>query len=396
LSWSLRPGEDDSSAGQYGLSVAGVGDVNGDGFADVAVGAPFALARELAADGSVMMTIQGGRVYVHHGTSAGPPTLASWIARMPRPGAQFGRSVAGGDLNGDGYDDLIAGSPWWGTSLNRREGRAVAYLGSAGGLSDPGRPDWETGHTAPIGTRVGHVVASSDANADGYADIIVGVPQHFGGGFSIYFGNGSLGVTARPVTVRPDDERLVQPRACPASDGRVRLRVHGRTPAGRGRVRGQFEVKPATAPFDGTGLLDTAWADAGVAGISLEVVLHMPPGDYQWRVRLQYEPRRAAFGPFSRWIYHATGEPLQPASKWWRTGAGVGEEDVCIGGRIRAPRFPACCRPTLAASSFAKWNLMPLSNFRRGCAPKPRGHLWGPIAPRRGREARRARQWTTP
>ncbi len=83
----------------------GAGDVNGDGFADVLVGAQFAGAASQ------------GRVYVFHGPLAGSIPAAGADAIFDAPGFDpsldvLGRGVgAAGDLDGDGLDDLLLGAP---------------------------------------------------------------------------------------------------------------------------------------------------------------------------------------------------------------------------------------------------------------------------------------------
>src|SRR5207253_1321479 len=105
------------------------GDVNADGFADVVVGAPYWFGAGTE-----------GRAYGYLGAAAGPAMTPSWIANPAPPGAAFGGSVAAaGDVNGDGFGDVLIGaSNWSGQFIN--EGRAYLYLGSAAGLSSV--PSW--------------------------------------------------------------------------------------------------------------------------------------------------------------------------------------------------------------------------------------------------------------
>jgi hypothetical protein len=109
----------DQAGAGVGFSVGLAGDVNGDGYADVVVGAPW------FDDGHQ----DEGRAYVYHGSASGLDAVPNWLAGGGQAGALLGRSaVTTGDVNGDGYADVIAGAPG--------EGRAVVYYGNRGaGLS---------------------------------------------------------------------------------------------------------------------------------------------------------------------------------------------------------------------------------------------------------------------
>ncbi len=84
---------------RLGASVAGAGDVDHDGFDDLVVGAP------LSDPGGVS---GAGSIYVHSGRFGG----LIWQFDGKQPYAHFGASVAGaGDVDGDGFDDLLVGAP---------------------------------------------------------------------------------------------------------------------------------------------------------------------------------------------------------------------------------------------------------------------------------------------
>ena len=110
-SWTVSGGQ---SNAVFGASVAPAGDVNNDGFADVIVTAPG----------------PRGAVYVYHGSSLGLSVTPDWSATAPD--SQFGvLAASAGDINGDGFADIIIGEPAAGAA----RGRVTAYFGSRQGLS---------------------------------------------------------------------------------------------------------------------------------------------------------------------------------------------------------------------------------------------------------------------
>src|SRR6185503_12648564 len=145
-----------------GNSVASAGDVNGDGYGDVIVGM----------ENYDNSQVNEGRALVYLGGTVGPTTTAAWSAESNEGSSHFGRSVASaGDVNGDGYGDVIVGAPDHGTPLHNA-GAAYVYLGSATGLALD--PAWMVKGDRPE-ARFGYSVASAgDVNGDGYGDIIVG------------------------------------------------------------------------------------------------------------------------------------------------------------------------------------------------------------------------------
>lgn len=106
----------DPSDGDFGLCVSGGKDVNGDGLADIVVGAPMA-----APEGP-----RRGRVYVFYG---GPDADASPDAILDGEidGGGFGMSLTGADITGDGVADLIVGAPGWPTPPATAPGHVYVY-----------------------------------------------------------------------------------------------------------------------------------------------------------------------------------------------------------------------------------------------------------------------------
>jgi hypothetical protein len=150
---------------RYGSSVGSVGDVNGDGYGDFAVGIPF-----WTEDGETV-----GKIAVYHGGDPYPSDYADWSLVGSQAGAEFGHAVGtAGDVNADGYSDLIVGAPEHVVG-STRQGRAWVYLGSRYGVQEP--YVWRQ-RGSVLTARYGYAVGTAgDVNCDGYSDIIVGAPR---------------------------------------------------------------------------------------------------------------------------------------------------------------------------------------------------------------------------
>lgn len=147
------------NAADFGGAVAAAGDVNGDGYADVIVGAA-------SPDGA-----RAGRAFVFTGSAMGLSTSVYTYLVEDKSGPSFGGAVAGaGDVNGDGYDDVIVAAPEYASST----GHAYVYEGSANGLATSASTVLWGDPTSGFATAVD---GAGDVNADGYDDVIIGAPE---------------------------------------------------------------------------------------------------------------------------------------------------------------------------------------------------------------------------
>lgn len=155
--------------GYFGEALCGIGDINGDGFDDVAIGAPGA-TRE--ANNSMW----AGEVRVFHGCIDGLESMPAVVLVGPHARSMFGATLAGrGDLNGDARTDLLVGAPSF-TGARDSSGGVFLFPGSTGGIVS--RPAWvlDGGQT---GAQTGAALALvPDVDGDGCDELLVGSPYY--------------------------------------------------------------------------------------------------------------------------------------------------------------------------------------------------------------------------
>ena len=172
----------------FGHSVESAGDVNNDGYDDLIIGAPETFT----------VDIDPGRAYVFSGKTG--DTLYAFTGEAS--GDRFGYNVASaGDVNNDGFDDFIIGA----IDNNSDRGRAYVFSGKTGDTLYvfSGEADFD-GFGSPSGS-------AGDVNNDGYSDIIIGAPGNDSGGINagrVYVFSGKTGDTLYVFTGEAQDDRF--------------------------------------------------------------------------------------------------------------------------------------------------------------------------------------------
>jgi len=154
----------------YAVNLSSAGDINGDGFQDVVVGAP-----RFDANG----IYQSGKLHLHYGGPGGLDNTIGWVATGQQYDERWAFNVnEAGDINHDGYGDLLVGSKYFDNGLDSNAGKAELFLG---GPKGPQRiPTWTFIGPDPTATVGNNLCAAGDVNGDGYRDVLVAGNEYTG------------------------------------------------------------------------------------------------------------------------------------------------------------------------------------------------------------------------
>ncbi len=183
---------------------------DGDGFDDLAIGAPG--ERVDGKDGA-------GQVHIIFGKATGLKAVGDEFWNQYKPGVpgtaqkndEFGASLSAGDMNNDGYSDLAVGVWLEDVATVGNAGAVTSLFGSDGGLTGTKAKLWRQGYdglsvaTSEEGDRFGAAVRFADLNGDGYDDLIISMPREdlnvadAGAVMVIYAGPDGLSATGAQV-----------------------------------------------------------------------------------------------------------------------------------------------------------------------------------------------------
>ncbi|MFO0561509.1 MAG: FG-GAP-like repeat-containing protein [Polyangiales bacterium] len=192
--------------GGLGGRVVGLGDANGDGYCDVAASMPTAHVDGLN---------ENGAAFVFQGSRAGLRSTASWTMHGSANGAALGDAIAGAtDVDGDRLGELVVSASAMATAAGANAGSIMLFRGRATGLSTA--PDQSIAGAQANAHFGQSACAIGNADGDGFGDIVVGSPSSnesgvmFSGRATVYAGSSTGLVIASPTVIRRRDTTTSQ------------------------------------------------------------------------------------------------------------------------------------------------------------------------------------------
>lgn len=297
----------------FGSSVASAGDVNGDGYGDVIIGASSYSNPQLVE----------GAAFAYNGSASGIITTPSWQIQSNQAFTNLGISVAtAGDVNGDGYSDVIVGAFNFDNGQTD-EGSIQVHYGSQTGLS--ANANW-TIESNIASANLGISVASAgDVNGDGYSDVIAGAYRLSNGNTQegkafVYYGGGGIGNSRTTVQqYSPGSSTVVGSGGLTYYNGQVKLAIYGKSPFGMTKAKINHEYKQNGVPFSGTVITNGTGStgtgtlmNLGLTGTEIfQNIDELQTGKlYKWRARVQYDLVSNPYQKLGPWKYYNNYNPV--------------------------------------------------------------------------------------
>jgi hypothetical protein len=194
--------------------ITGIGDINGDGFGDIVSGAGWDATLD---DGTTVPdAATGGKVNITYGSASGPAGTtgitqnSGSVPGTSETGDRFGWDLDMGDINGDGYQDVVVSAPDEDIDGVSNTGMVTVLYGSAAGVDVSSGAQSFAQSTAGVpgsdekSDLFGADVKLDDVTGDGRADLLIGSYENAGNGAVTYLpSNGSKITTTGSRTVSP-------------------------------------------------------------------------------------------------------------------------------------------------------------------------------------------------
>ncbi len=256
-------------------SATAIGDFDGDGFADLAIG----VKGETLNEGTEGEVVDTGVVHVLYGAANGLRGTGSQFLHQDVDGVEdvaeendsFGNRLATGDFDGDGFDDLAISVIGQDVNGQGAAGAIHVFYGSNAGLTVDRDEVWHRDvagvrGTAVLGNFFGLTLTSGDFNGDGADDLAAGCVDNVGGAlsagsFSVLYGTLSVGLTA-------DNDQLFTQDSAGILD--------------QAETQDRFGALLSAGDFDGDGIDDLA------VGASFEDIEESPSGLQTGAVHIIY------------------------------------------------------------------------------------------------------------
>jgi hypothetical protein len=278
------------------------GDLDGDGLADL-VGISGGTEDD---PNLTAIVVRGAAELVRPGVERYVVAEDAVLPDDPTPALPM--AIAAGDLDGDRFDDLAVLIP---ALESDGRGRLVVFRGSPSELV----PDLVVEGAFDRGDLGLSATGACDIDGDRFADLLVRTTDGTGQqALAIHHGNGAFGHRSAfayaAMAVQPDTGAPIAPGGRADSPTAFRVRALGRSPYGRGGVRLELEVKRVGQPFEGRPTVVGEFAVAP-AGFSVPVFATVeglePDTAYRWRARIGYARTQAPLTGHSRWFGGTVG-----------------------------------------------------------------------------------------